>query len=75
MAIVIGVVDTNRARLVGASCGKRKQTHAQCNWSRQSFQAWLANDGRVEDVEGVFVRMNVDGLVLSAITRGAFDLL
>lgn len=38
------------------------------------MQALLANDGKVEDEEGVLVLLNVDGVVISPITGGDFDL-
>lgn len=37
------------------------------------MQAWLANDGNVEDEKGLFALVNVDGVVLTATMGCDFD--
>lgn len=62
------------AKLVRASCGKSGKTSVQCDWSSLVSQVWLASNGKVEDEEGVFVLMSVDGVVSASVTGGDYDL-
>lgn len=43
------------AKLIRASHEKSGEANVRCDWSKQILQAWLANDGKVVDKEGMFV--------------------
>lgn len=56
------------AELVVASLGKKGQANVRCGWSRQILQSLLANDGGVEEEMDIYLLMNADGVVLTAMT-------
>lgn len=72
--LFLAFVGTDGCKVVGAMLANSREANFLCDWPRQILQAWPVNDGSVKDEKAVFVFVNADGVLFTAITRGDLDL-